>query len=197
MRRQSPKGGAARPISERGLILKKIHTATIAAILAFAACGAQAQVGTSPALPASLAVPATQVLSLETRAVGVQIYVCAASKGDATHYDWVFKAPEAELFNLAGIKIGKHYAGPTWEADDGSKVVGEVKAHDNGPDASAIPWLLLSAKSNAGEGLFGKTTSVQRVNTSGGKALPDGCDKERLGKESRVPYKAAYYFYSA
>jgi len=50
---------------------------------------------------------------------------------------------------MAGNKIAKHYAGTTWESNDGSKVVGEVKAKDNGPDPNAIPWLLLSAKSTS------------------------------------------------
>src|SRR5574342_445076 len=77
---------------------------------------------TMPQVPEALKAPATQVLLLETQAVGVQIYECKASKEDPTRFEWVFKAPEAELFDSAGKKIGKHYAGPTWELNDGSKV---------------------------------------------------------------------------
>lgn len=76
----------------------------------------------------------------------MQLNECKASKDDPMEFEWVFKAPEAELFNSAGKRIGRHYSGPTWEANDGSKVIGEVKARDNGPDPNAIPWLLLSAK---------------------------------------------------
>src|SRR5206468_420762 len=94
--------------------------------------------------------PATEVLSLETEATGVQIYECNAGKDVPTRFEWVFKAPEADLFDRAGNKIGKHYAGPTWESNDGSKVVGEVKAQNAGPDSGAIPWLLLNAKSTSG-----------------------------------------------
>lgn len=93
--------------------------------------------------------------------------------------------------------MGKHYAGPMWESNDGSKVVGEVKARDDGPDVNAIPWLLLSAKSAEGNGIFGKTQSVQRVKTVGGKAPADGCSQAQLGKIARVAYRATYNFYVA
>ncbi len=150
-----------------------------------------------PMVPESLKVPADQLLSLETQAVGVQIYKCEASKTDATRYEWVFSAPEAELFDKAGSKIGKHYAGPTWESNDTSKVVGQLKAKDDGPDPNAIPWLLLSAKSTSGKGVFGQTLSIQRLRTSGGKAPGEGCNAAQAGSEARVPYKATYYFYVA
>ena len=148
-------------------------------------------------MPDALKVPATQELSLEVQATGVQIYECKASKDDPTRFEWVFKAPEAQLLDSAGKKIGRHYAGPTWESNDGSKVVGEMKAKDNGPDPNAIPWLLLTAKSTSGKGAFGQIQSIQRVNTSGGKAPLEGCDGSQLGEESRVAYKATYRFYAA
>ena len=133
-------------------------------------------------------------LMLEAMADGVQIYACEAQ---GQGFEWVFKAPEADLFDLSGKKIGKHYAGPTWESNDGSKVVGEVKARDDGPAATAIPWLLLSAKSTSGKGVFSQTQSIQRLYTVGGKAPAGACTRAQLGKEARVPYKATYYFYSA
>jgi len=159
--------------------------------------GGCASIGAGPLVPDALKVPASQVLSLQTHATGVQIYECKANKDDPTKFEWVFKAPEADLFDHIGRKIGKHYAGPTWESNDGSKVVGEVKARDNGPNANAIPWLLLAAKSTSGDGVFGKTQSIQRVETFGGKAPSEGCDATQLGRETRVPYKAMYYFYVA
>ena len=152
---------------------------------------------TLPDVPDTLKVPATQQLSLAAQASGVQIYECKASKDDATRFEWAFKAPEAELFDAAGKKIGKHYAGPTWESNDGSKVVGEVKAKDDGPDHDAIAWLLLGAKSTSGAGVFAQIQSIQRVHTAGGKAPAQGCDQAQAGKEARVNYKATYYFYSA
>ncbi len=168
--------------------------ASLAAILA--GCAAS-NVGTNPLVPENLKVPAAQTLSLVSPATGVQIYVCSAGKADSTRFEWAFKAPEADLFDVSGKKIGKHYAGPTWESNDGSKVVGEVKARDDGPNANAIPWLLLSAKSTSGDGVFSRTQAIQRLYTVGGKAPAEGCNRAQLGKEARVPYKATYDFYVA
>ena len=149
---------------------------------------------TASAIPEKLKIPDTQTLALEVKATGVQIYTCSASKADPARFEWVFKAPEADLFDSAGKKIGSHYAGPTWESTDGSKVVGEVKAKDDGPDPAAIPWLLLSAKSTSGTGVFTRTLSIQRLHTVGGKAPADGCDQGHAGQEARIPYKATYAF---
>src|SRR5262249_2500415 len=105
-----------------------IGSATLIALLA----GCATTAPNAPQVPDDLQVPATQVLSRETFASGVQIYECVQNRENPTRYDWVFKAPQADLFDAAGRKIGKHYAGPTWESNDGSKVVGEIKARDDG-----------------------------------------------------------------
>lgn len=149
------------------------------------------------AVPANLNVAPTQALSLELKATGVQIYRCATAKDDTSKFEWQFVAPEADLFDQGGQKIGWHYAGPSWESTDGSKVVGTVQAQNTGPDANAITWLLLSAKSNSGTGVFGRTQSIQRLQTVGGKAPADGCNQTALGKEARMPYRAIYRFYTA
>ncbi|WP_141290756.1 DUF3455 domain-containing protein, partial [Ideonella azotifigens] len=102
-------------------------TATAAAALA--GC-ASSPAPTPPNVPLALQPPAGQVLYLEALATGVQIYDCKAKADGGA--EWVFKAPEATLADRAGRALGKHYAGPTWEALDGSTVVGEVKARDPG-----------------------------------------------------------------
>src|SRR5260221_4758002 len=81
-------------------------------------------------------VPAPQGASmlLEVAADGVQIYACEA-KGQA--FEWVFKAPEANLFNAQGLQVGTHFAGPTWKAGDGSSAVGEVAARADAPAGGA------------------------------------------------------------
>ena len=155
-----------------------------------------ASTGVAGTVPESLRTTANEILSLESRATGVQIYTCTARKDDPSKYEWTLSAPEAELRDVSGRRIGRHYAGPTWEADDGSKVIGDVKARDNGPDASAIPWLLLVAKSNSGNGVFAKTTSIQRLDTAGGKAPADGCEVSQAERQMHVPYTATYYFFS-
>ena len=153
---------------------------------------------TATVVPDRLKVPATLVLSLEAHATGVQIYECGARKDDPTQFEWVFKAPQAELFNSAGERIGTHYTGPTWESNDGSKVVGEVMALHPSPNPNAIPWLLLTVTSTSGNvfGVFSGTQSIQRVRTSGGKTPTHGCNRAQAGKETREPYKATYYFYA-
>ena len=169
---------------------------TTASFVTFLAGFASADIGVGD-VPESLKVPETQRLAVIAQARGVQIYECGVNKTDPARFEWIFKAPEAELFDKAGNRIGKHYAGPTWESDDGSKVVGTTKARDDGPDANAIPWLLLSATSAEGNGIFGKTQNVQRVKTAGGKAPADECDQAQLGKVARVNYRATYNFYVA
>jgi hypothetical protein len=158
---------------------------------------ASSQAVRPPDTPQELRPPADQALALETRATGVQIYECSASQDQPAHFEWVFKAPEAELFDKTGRKVGKHYAGPTWEATDASAVVGEVKARDGGPDPGAIPWLLLSAKSNSGTGVFSQVKSIQRLQTVGGKAPSAPCSRDNAKQVAREPYKAGYYFYVA
>jgi Protein of unknown function (DUF3455) len=167
-----------------------------AAVSTWMSLGGVALAATPAEVPEKLRVAPDQVLAFDFRGEGVQIYVCTASKDDATKFEWMLKAPEAQLFDAAGRQVGKHYAGPTWEGNDGSKVVGELKARDDGPDPNAIPWLLLSAKASSGSGMFGNTTSVQRLRTVGGKAPAEGCGKAAdTGSEVRVPYQARYAFY--
>jgi hypothetical protein len=154
-------------------------------------------VASMPSVPEPLRVPASQILIQQVHATGVQIYECTASKDNPVRFEWTLKAPEAELRDEANRIFGRHYAGPTWEALDGSRVVGEVRARDAGSDPNAIPWLLLNATSTSGHGVLSNTKSIQRISTSGGKAPAGGCNDTLLGKELRVPYQADYYFYAA
>lgn len=140
-------------------------------------------------IPATLVPPQEGPLVGKYAAKGVQIYVCTV-KGGAS--EWGFKAPEAELVDAQGRPFAKHYAGPTWEAPDGSKIVGKVLASGSAPRAGAIPWLLLSAES-AGSGVFAGARFVQRVNTSGGIGPTGPCPT--VGSERRVDYTADYIFY--
>jgi len=165
-------------------------------LLACIGCGSAAKVAEPPAapVPESLKPPAGQTAVVTAHAVGVQVYECKPKKDDPSQLEWVLKGPDAELLDAGGQKIGKHYAGPTWEANDGSKVVAAVTAKDPGPDSTAVPWLLLGAKSNEGTGTFAQVVNVQRLETVGGKAPDGACE---AGKEVRVPYRAKYVFYNA
>ncbi len=147
-----------------------------------------------PPLPSpALAVPAGNKLERNLDAVGVQIYACTAN---TTGFGWVFTAPEATLYGHHGHVAGKHYVGPTWEANDGSTVVG-AKVAASAPDPTAIPWLLLRAVSHAGVGRMDDVTFIQRLETAGGLAPAGGCDATTIGAVARVPYTATYYFYKA
>jgi hypothetical protein len=155
---------------------------------------AKAQVS-SPKVPNALNLPDARVLLLKAHGDGVQIYDCKSSADAAGHFKWILKAPEADLIDDKGKKIGKHYGGPTWESNDDSKVVGELQQHVDAPSADAIPWLLLKAKSNEGTGIFKDVSYIQRLETEGGKTPAAGCDAAHGGAEVRVHYTANYYFY--
>lgn len=150
-----------------------------------------------PPVPEALRPASKATLILKAHAVGVQIYLCQVNQDDRSRFDWVFKSPEAQLFDKAGKPIIRHYAGPSWEALDGSKVVGEIVSKDNGPDPTAIPWLLLRATSTSGNGRLSRTQAIQRLNTVGGKAPEGGCGAGLVGSEVRVHYTADYAFYRA
>jgi Protein of unknown function (DUF3455) len=147
-------------------------------------------------VPPAVQVPATAVLTRELHGSGVQIYECRSSPAGDAPFAWSLQAPAADLADRSGQDVGRHYEGPTWEANDGSKVVGELVARDPGPVPSAIPWLLLRAKSTAGKGIFAKVQFIQRLNTVGGQAPRTGCDSAHTGQRTRVAYSADYYFYS-
>src|SRR5258706_1682257 len=148
-------------------------------------------------VPDNLKPPAGEVPMTTVPAGGVQVYECRAKKDDPTAAEWAFVAPEADLFDAAGKPVGRHYAGPHWEAADGSRIVGSVKARADAPQAGAIPWLLLATKPDGGNGWVSKVTSIQRVRTVGGVAPAEACTSAQFGKTARVPYTADYVMYAA
>jgi hypothetical protein len=152
-------------------------------------------------VPAIIAVPAGNTELFRAAARGVQIYTCTAPAADAgadggTGYSWVFRAPEATLYDGASNLIGQHFVGPNWRAVDGSQVTGAAVHNVASPTAGAIPWLLLSATAHAGSGVFTNVSFVQRLNTVGGVAPATGCDATTVGTEQRVTYTADYAFWA-
>src|ERR1700731_4778576 len=144
-------------------------------------------------VPAALQTAADEQLVVRAHAKGDQIYSC---KVDGAQAGWTLKAPEAQLFEKDGKAFGKHFAGPSWEASDGSRVVGKAAANAPSPDADSIPWLLVKVVSHEGKGLLTPVSSIQRINTKGGKAPASGCDGGHAGQEVRVPYSAEYLFFA-
>ena len=145
-------------------------------------------------VPANLKPGANESFSMIVPAKGVQVYQCRLGKDAAPQ--WTFVAPEAALFDARGNTIGQHGAGPYWQATDGSRIVGTLKQRADAPNPAAIPWLLLSTKSNGSAGVFSNVSSIQRVNTVGGIAPATGCAADSAGKTARIPYTADYYFFT-
>ena len=161
-----------------------------ALLLAFSALS----VAGTPKIPDELKVPAGEKLVLKAHATGFQIYTCKAAGDRAAQ--WELKGPEADLHDRKGAVIGHHFAGPTWKHKDGSQVMGKASAHVDSPDADSIAWLLVSATGHTGEGVLAKVSSIQRINTKGGKAPAAAeCTAANNGAESRSSYSADYYFY--
>ncbi len=144
-------------------------------------------------VPPEIQPPAGEHLLFQVHAKGDQIYSC---KGDGAQFTWTLKAPDAQLFDSNGKPFGKHFAGPSWEANDGSRVTGKAIANAPSPDADSIPWLLVNILSHDGSGVLSRATTIQRLNTNGGKAPASGCDASHVGQEVRVPYSADYLFYA-
>jgi hypothetical protein len=145
--------------------------------------------GRAQSAPDNLKPPSNETLLLQAHATGDQIYVCDGAT-------WTFSKPDAKLFDKSGKQIGTHFAGPTWESSDGSRVTGKAVANAT-PDPDSVPWLLLQAAGHQGEGVTTKVTSIQRLSTKGGKAPAGGCDTQHKGQEVRSHYTADYLFYKS
>ncbi len=149
----------------------------------------------APVVPSEIQVEHGNQVFLAAHGVGVQIYSCNTTAGG---FAWGFVAPRANLYDKHGKLIITHFAGPTWQAKDGSKVVGHL-IRPVTVDPTAIPWLLLSATPTAGP--YGgdrllPTTFIQRTATTGGLA-PDAatCNAKAVGRVVEVPYTADYIFW--
>ena len=150
-----------------------------------------------PTVPSQIQVPDANKLFLVGHAVGVQIYACNAT---ADGFAWGLVAPRATLYDDNGKPIATHFGGPTWQATNGSKVVGR-RVDGITVDSTAIPWLLLSAGS-ASAGVDGarlaETTYIQRLATTGGLTPPAAdCNVATAGTVNEVPYTVDYDFWKA
>lgn len=135
----------------------------------------------------AIAAPGEAVV-LSLHAEGAQVYECKA--GSDGNLAWAFREPIATLFS-EGKTVGRHYAGPNWELADSSAVVGKVIGNAPGATAADIPWLKLEVTSRRSSGVLTPVTTVQRINTRGGK-LEGSCDK--AGEFKSAPYSADYIF---
>ena len=126
------------------------------------------------AMPARAAGPAVIVLLGK----GAQVYGCVPA---GTGFAWRLKVPDATLTDAAGRRVGRHFAGPSWQAEDGSTVTGEVLVASQAAQADAIPWLVLKAKGHSGDGMFSAVTYIVRSATAGG-GFGASCERRRRGR---------------
>jgi hypothetical protein len=143
--------------------------------------------GAAETLPDAIAAHGESVV-LSVHAEGAQVYECKA--GTDGKLAWAFREPIATLL-AEGKTVGRHYAGPNWELADGSAVVGKAIGNAPGATAADIPWLKLDVTTHRGSGVLTPITTVQRINTHGGK-LDGACDK--AGEFRSAPYSAEYVF---
>jgi len=142
---------------------------------------------TAAQIPDAIAAKGETVV-LTVHAEGAQVYDCKA--GDGGKLDWQFREPIATLIQ-DGKTVGRHYAGPTWEHADGSRVTGKPAGRANGATAKDIPWLKLEVVEARGAGALAGVTAIQRINTQGGQH-EGTCDK--AGATFAAPYAADYVF---
>jgi hypothetical protein len=140
----------------------------------------------SAEIPDQIATAEAPVATLH--AEGAQVYECKADT--AGRLEWQFREPIATLL-ADGKTVGRHFAGPTWELQDGSKVRGMVASRAPGATAMDIPLLKLDAVPQRDVGLLAGVTTIQRLNTKGGVGQGP-C--QTPGELLSVAYSADYAF---
>ncbi|MBN3754486.1 DUF3455 domain-containing protein [Paraburkholderia sp. Tr-20389] len=159
-----------------------------AAVVACVALTSPVAANAADPAPPTLSPSDVQTFAVTT-ATGVQIYSCEYDS--SRHLGWVFQHPKATLYDAAGRVSIQHDAGPSWEAADGSRIVGHVLAQAPSANPNSIPQLLLETHTTA-EGSLSAVRFVQRLDTAGGTAPTESCiDEHQTGSS---PYFARYIF---
>ena len=191
----------------------KRHVISLSAALALAApYAAHAQIP-APSVPDNIKVPSGNAAFLVGHAIGTQNYECqpVSSLGRP---GWVLFTPQATLFDGQNQQLTTHFFSPNpsetftirpaWQhSEDTSTVWGRGRASSADPtfvEPGAIPWLLIERAGTrpgpTGGTALTVTTFIQRVNTEGGAAPTEGCERPPdIGSRAFVPYEADYYFY--
>jgi Protein of unknown function (DUF3455) len=192
-----------------------INTVLISSLMMTIAAGCKKEegpIGDSPlfhiVMSEKLEIPAAIDLPVKTPgnykrvatyyAEGVQKYRAQQKAGsDPATYEWVFVAPQADLYDASNRKIGTHSAGPTWQLFGGKDSIHAQQFSPPrtapSPDATSIDWLLLMPKvGTMPTGIFKDVIFIQRIATKGGKApakLPVSANET-----VEVKYTAVYRF---
>ena len=148
------------------------------------------------ALPEAVRVPMGQKVMMATTGVGEITYECREKKDMVGQHEWAFVGPMATLYGADRKAVGKYYAGPTWEAGDGSKVSGKQLAVAPASPGN-IPLQWVKAEPAMGAGAMTGVSYIQRLNTKGGVAPSTPCDATTKGQRQQVAYEADYVFYGS
>jgi len=120
---------------------------------------------------------------------GTQTYTCT------TVGEWPTSGsvPEATLVRLGrpGDTV-HHYAGPRWEAKDGSILHGVLPPRRQVAKSGTISWLLLDVTHEGSPGALTPVTNVSRILTSGGLPPSGACVP---GSTTSPKYRAVYVFW--
>ena len=152
-------------------------------------------------IPAAIAIPEnlpngnTRVATFY--AIGVQKYKARVKAGaDPVAYEWVFVAPQADLYDLNNGKVGTHGAGPFWTISSFDSIFAQhfTPARTTASeDPESIDWLLLMPKiGTTSTGIFADVDYIQRIATKGGKAPL--APPTNINETADVKYKAVYRF---
>ncbi len=163
--------------------MTRTHYLSGVVVAAIGLCASHA----SAQVPAAVTAPGEKTVAT-FQGVGAQVYECKA--GSDGKLSWSFREPIAALIDK-GKTVGRHYAGPTWEDVDGSKIVAKASGNAPGATSNDIAWLKLDVVKHQGRGILSQVTTVQRLDTRGG-ALSGSCDK--AGDFKSVAYSATYVF---
>jgi hypothetical protein len=146
-------------------------------------------------LPANL--PYGNIRVATYYAEGVQKYKAQVKAGsDPVVYEWVFVAPQADLYDASNATVGTHSAGPTWQLSVMDSIYGQQYSPPKSapsPDPESIDWLLLKPRTGTTPtGIFANVDYIQRIATKGGKAPTTA--PVRGNQTVEVKYKAVYRF---
>lgn len=128
-------------------------------------------------------------------AEGVQKYKAQAKAGSPGTYEWVFVAPQANLYSGANKKIGTHGAGPFWELSATDSIFAQhfTPARTAPSSDGSIDWLLLMPKAGkTATGIFAQVAYIQRIATTGGR--PPVTQPMGPLEIAEVEYTAVYRF---
>jgi Protein of unknown function (DUF3455) len=189
----------------------RLQSLFIAALSMAAPIAALATEITPPSVPTGLEPPAGSKAFLIGHAVGTQNYVCLP---DGAGAKWVLFGPQATVFDDEGAQIMTHFLSPnpveanapraTWQHSNRTSSVWAVKVAESDDaryvEPGAIKWFKLTVvgtqEGSRTPDRLTTTTTIQRVNTSGGVAPAAECTMTSdVGKTKLVPYTADYVFY--